>query len=290
MTRFRKSLGKNFGPIRSRFALGGGFKVSDLTTANLILDLDPTLATLDTKHDQTGVVPGDTDPIGYFSDVLLNHMKQSSDAARPQLNVADSDFNGKNSIVFDGTDDFMITDTAPPLIAKINSGNPITDPVFSIVSVLKRSVADPTQSGTILSVTQYTSSGDYISVSHSTHDTGRENTTVNDGATVATAYIQGMLTTPYISLITSTGTVGELRRNGGVNLRTAGDTNSGVLGTLSRVGIGALVRSTVVSFLNSEAKFARLLMYNGDISGDPLIDALHNHLGSLYGITVTPVS
>lgn len=69
---------------------------------------DPSdLSSMNTKHDGSGAVPGVGDPVGYIADKSGrgNHAKQTTDTARPTLQLA----SGRYYLQFDGVDDFLVT-------------------------------------------------------------------------------------------------------------------------------------------------------------------------------------
>lgn len=69
---------------------------------------DPSdLASMNTKYDLSGSVPGIGDPVGYIADKSGNgkHAKQTTDDSRPLLQQE----NGRYYLDFDGTDDFLVT-------------------------------------------------------------------------------------------------------------------------------------------------------------------------------------
>lgn len=69
---------------------------------------DPSdLSSMNTKHDGSGTVPGVGDPVGYIADKSGrgNHAKQTTDTARPTLQLA----SGRYYLQFDGVDDFLVT-------------------------------------------------------------------------------------------------------------------------------------------------------------------------------------
>lgn len=69
---------------------------------------DPSdLSSMNTKHDGSGAVPAVGDPVGYIADKSGrgNHAKQTTDTARPTLQLAA----GRYYLQFDGVDDFLVT-------------------------------------------------------------------------------------------------------------------------------------------------------------------------------------
>lgn len=284
--RFRKSLGKQFGNVRSRFALGGAFTPGDI--AGLEADWDMHHPGITVEEDQTGGHPGDGGAIGYLPDAsgTLNYLDQSSSSKRPQWNATDSQFNNRPTATF-ATDDSLTRESGDqaPLVNSLFNTN---DGPWSLVIVMRNTAgASPAATEVFFAVNEAGVSDDYVYCAFISAKSYQIQKKANASASNRTSAADTVLAAAHILMLSYTGTVIEARLNGGSTIiDTALDkdevTNSNTL------SMGSLFIGAEGNFL--EGTIARSLVYDSDIAVHSKIDQLMDYLGFLYGITVTAVA